>query len=295
MDTVNPVPSTDGKKLFVIGGELRGELARYDRKSGQFTPYLSGISAEWADFSRDGEWIVYVTYPEHTLWRSKIDESERLQLTYPPMIAALPHWSPDGKRIAFAAVQPGRASKIYIVSVDGGMAQQATSGAQEENDPAWSLDGKSLAFGTGGPPAMAIHVLDVSSQAIQTLPGSEGLFAPRWSPDGRFIVAQPLDQKKLFLFDMSNRKWMGLVDLPAGYYQWSHDSKFVYFDVNSANEPAIYRVRIADRKIERMVSLKGHRRAGTLGNWMGLTPDDSPLLLLDVGIQEIYALDWNAP
>jgi Tol biopolymer transport system component len=214
---------------------LRGELARYDSKSRQFTPYLSGISAEWADFSGDGKWIVYVTYPEHTLWRSKIDGSERLQLTYPPMLAALPHWSPEGKRIAFAAVQPGRPSKIYIVSVDGGVAQQATSEAQEENDPAWSPDGELLAFGSAGP-AMAIHLLDVSSQAIQTLPGSEGRFAPRWSPDGRFIVAQPLDQQKLFLYDMSKKKWTGLVDLPAGYYQWSHDSKFVYFDVSSANE-----------------------------------------------------------
>jgi hypothetical protein len=46
MDTAYPVPSTNGKKLFVIGRQLRGELARYDAKSGQFTPYLSGISAD---------------------------------------------------------------------------------------------------------------------------------------------------------------------------------------------------------------------------------------------------------
>jgi hypothetical protein len=58
---------------------------------------------------------------------------------------------------------------------------------------------------------------------------------------------------------------------------------------------SVYRVRVADRKVEWMVSLKGHRRTGTFGNWMGLTPDDSPLLLLDVGIQEIYALDWQLP
>src|SRR5262249_14335057 len=96
-----PVPSVDGKKLFVVGTQLRGELVRYDAKSGQFTPYLSGISAEHLSFSRDGQWLAYIAYPETTLWRSRVDGTSRLQLTFLPMRAILPHWSPDGKRIAF--------------------------------------------------------------------------------------------------------------------------------------------------------------------------------------------------
>jgi hypothetical protein len=109
-------------------------------------------------------------------------------------------------------------------------------------------------------------------------------------------VAQPIDQQKLFLFDVKNQKGSELVGLPAGYYSWSRDGKFVYFDIFSTNELEIYRVRVADRKVERVVSLKGYRRAvGTLGPWMGLAPDDSPLVLHDVGVQEIYALDWEAP
>jgi eukaryotic-like serine/threonine-protein kinase len=297
MNTSIPVPSTDGKRLFVIGGQLRGELARCDSKSGQFAPYLSGISAEGVEFSKDRKRIVYVAYPEGTLWRSNIDGSERLQLTYPPMGAALPSWAPDGKRIAFTANQPGRPSKIYIVSVEGGTPQEVVPGDEDENDPTWSPDGNSLAFGVGSSsPTVAIHVLHVSSHRITTLPGSEGLFAPRWSPDGRYIVAQPVDQQKLLLFDLNSKKGGELVGLPAAYYHWSQDGKFVYFDVNSANEPAIYRVRATDRKVERVVGLKGYRRAsGFYGSWMGLAPDDSPLLLRDVGVQEIYALDWETP
>src|SRR5271157_4657769 len=300
MDTSAPVPSTDGKKLFVIGTQQRGELAHYDARSRQFAPYLSGISADELDFSKDGRWVAYVAYPEGTLWRGHVDASERLQLTYPPMWAGLPHWAPDGKRIAFCGNEPGRPFKIYIVSVDGGTPRQATPGGQNECDPAWAPDGNSLAFG-GLPGAeasgsTAIHVLDFQSQRVTTLPGSDGLFGPRWSPDGRYIVAQPIDQQKLFLFDVKDQKWSELVGLPAGYYSWSRDGKFVYFDVHSANEPAIYRVRVADRKVERVVSLKGYRRATAgLGAWMGLAPDDSPLVLHDVGVQEIYALDWEAP
>src|SRR5438876_8986579 len=86
----DPVLSKDGKKLFVMGQQTRGELVRYDAKSRQFLPFLAGISASEADFSRDGQWVTYVTFPENTLWRSKADGSERLQLTYPPMEAELP-------------------------------------------------------------------------------------------------------------------------------------------------------------------------------------------------------------
>jgi Tol biopolymer transport system component/predicted Ser/Thr protein kinase len=300
MDTSGPVPSTDGKKLFVIGNQPRGELTHYDSKSGQFAPYLSGISSEGVDFSKDGKWVVYSAYPDGTLWRSHVDASERLQLTYPPMLAGNPTWAPDGKQIAFCGNEPGRPYKIYIVSVDGGTPRQATSGGQNECDPTWAPDGNSLAF--GGVPwaeasgSTAIHVLDIAAQRVTTLPGSDGFFAPRWSPDGRYLVAKPTDAQKLFLFDVKNQKWSELASLPPNYYSWSRDGKFVYFDVLSTNEPAIYRVRVADRKVERVASLKGYRRAvGNLGRWMGLAQDDSPMVLHDVGVQEIYALDVDFP
>jgi hypothetical protein len=71
---------------------------RYDPKSKQFAPFLAGISAGELDFSRDGKWITYVSYPEQALWRSRVDGSDRLQLTYPPVLASLPHWSPAPPR-----------------------------------------------------------------------------------------------------------------------------------------------------------------------------------------------------
>ena len=71
----NPLPSRDGKKLFVVGIQPRAELVRYDAKSGDFVPYLGGISASDVDFSRDGQWVTYVSLPEGTLWRSKLDGS----------------------------------------------------------------------------------------------------------------------------------------------------------------------------------------------------------------------------
>jgi hypothetical protein len=40
--------------------------------------------------------------------------------------------------------------------------------------------------------------------------------------------------------------------------------------------------------------LKEFRQA-SVGEWNGLAPDDSPLILRDVATQEIYALNWEAP
>ena len=53
----------------------------------------------------------------------------------------------------------------------------------------------------------AIRVLDLNTHQVSTLPGSRGLFAPRWSPDGRYIVAMPADSLSLVLFDFQTQKW----------------------------------------------------------------------------------------
>ena len=120
LNSLSPVPSPDGKKLYVIGQKLRGELAHYDSKAHQWLPYLSGISAECVSFSRDGQWVAYSTFPEGALWRSRIDGSDRLQLTLSPMQALQSSWSPDGKRIAFMGRSPGGYWRIYLVSSEGG-------------------------------------------------------------------------------------------------------------------------------------------------------------------------------
>src|SRR5262245_61831827 len=288
-----PAPSQDGKKIFVVGEQGRGELARYDTRTQQWGSYLSGISAEQLDFSWDGEWVVYVTYPEGSLWRSKVDGSQRLQLTYPPMQASLPRWSPDGKQIAFSARAPGKHWKTYLISAEGGSSQQLTPGERMELDPGWSADGKTLVF--SDQEAKTIHLLDLRTGQVSMLPGSEGMHAPRWSPDGRYIATIPAEARdKLLLFDFTTQKWTVLAQQQALWPRWSRDGKSIYF--SSARDNDMSRVRIDDRKIERLSSLKDFRLApGAFGAWVGWTPDDQPLMLRDVGTQDIYDLEWQTP
>ena len=116
----HPLPSRDGTKIFAHGLEPRGEAARYDARSQQFVPYLGGISVEWPTFSKDGQWVAYTRYPQRDLWRSKVDGGQQLQLTFSPLEAFMPRWSPDGKRIAFFAATSGTTEwHIYVVPGDG--------------------------------------------------------------------------------------------------------------------------------------------------------------------------------
>ena len=129
VDFFGPVPSADGKKLFAVGSQPRGELVRFDSKSQQFLPYLSGISSVGVSFSKDGAWVAYVTFPEGTLWRSKTDGTERLQLTSPPTQAFQPVWSPEGKRIAFMGLSASDKNwRIYVVPAEGGSPEALTPG-----------------------------------------------------------------------------------------------------------------------------------------------------------------------
>jgi serine/threonine protein kinase/Tol biopolymer transport system component len=298
MNTYGAVPSPDGKRLFVAGIQPRIEIARYDVESKTFVPFLAGTSAEGLDFSRDGNWVTYVSYPETTLWRSTLDGSQRLQLTTPPMQANLPRWSPDGKQIAFMSYLPGETQQISIVPADGGRPEQLTNGDNSSYDPTWSADGRSLAFGRSRlqtSTKLNIQVLNLTTRQLSALPASDGLWSPRWSPDGRYIAALSTDTRTLLLFDLGSQKWTELAKADFGYPSWSRDSKYIYFDT-LGRDAAFFRLRIRDRNMERIVSLTGlPRKMGALGPWAGLGPDDSPIVTRDAGFDEIYALNWDAP
>jgi eukaryotic-like serine/threonine-protein kinase len=297
-----PVPSKDGKRVFAIGGLPRSQLVRFDSRSRKFVPYLSGISARGVDFSRDGAWVTYVAVPEGTVWRCKTDGSERLQLSFPPLQAGLPRWSPDGERIAFMATTPGKPKKIYSVSSEGGTPEPMIPGEQNQWDPGWSPDGTRLVFASNrvaeaSTSAMALHLLDLRTQQVSTLPGSEGLYSPRWSPDGNHIAALKVGTEFLWLYDLKTQKWEELAKVGVGFPSWSQDGNYIYFDdIPFQRESGFFRIGIRDRKVERIIGLKGLLyQYESLDFWTGLTPDDSLLAEKTIGHQEIYALDRESP
>ena len=293
------LPRQDGHKVFVTGLQARGELVRYDSRTLQFLPFLSGISVDQVDFSSDGQWVTYVTVPEGTLWRSRVDGSERLQLTNAPLFAILPRWSPDGKQIVFTAGQSGKPWKIFLVSAQGGTAQELLSENLSEMDPTWSPDGKRIAFGRlAYADNKDIEVLDLQTHQVSVLAGSQGAFSPRWSPDGRYLAAIASDSRKLVLYDFQTQKWTDWViqDTSLGFPAWSRDGKYLYIDNTYSNDTSYRRFKVGEAKSEVVVSLKNVRRYfGSVGFWSGLAPDGDALFIRDISTQEIYALDMQFP
>ena len=292
----SPIPSKDGKKLFVMGRIYRGQLTRYDANTKQFVPFLGGISAEFVDFSKDGQWVAYVSYRDGTLWRSKVDGSERLELTYPPMYPVLPRWSPDGKKIIFFefALSADKPARMYEISPDGGSPQLILPDDRSQQlDPNWSPDGTKIIFaGESNDPSSAIHILDLASHRVSDVPGSQGLYSPRWSPHGNHLLAFSADSQTLLLYDFATQKWTPLATGSLGWLCWSHDGQYVYVLDFSAKD-AIVRIHVSDHKVEPVADLSNMITAGRYGAALALAPDDSPLMLRDTGSQDVYSVDWE--
>jgi DNA-binding winged helix-turn-helix (wHTH) protein/WD40 repeat protein len=296
------VPGKDGKTIYAEGITPRGELSRFDTRSKRFVPFLGGISAGCASFSNDGRFVAYVLYPEGTLWKANRDGSNRVQLTDPPISAFNPRWSPDGTQIVFddfSKYTSELSTTIYIVPAVGGSAQKLFPGDNGEiGDPTWSPDGRRIAFGwtptagvSGPSEIFEIRILDLPSRQVTTVPGSSATFSSRWSPDGRYIAVLSRSSNVLKVFDMETQRWSVLVEEPAGgmleYPSWSKDSRWIYF--TSRRIPGVYRIPVAGGKEELIADLKDWPITGWWG-WMGLDPEDAPMVLHDVGSQDIYAL-----
>jgi eukaryotic-like serine/threonine-protein kinase len=298
----NPTPSPDGNKLFVIGQQRRFDLIRLDGKSRQFSVDLPGVSAGEADVTRNGEWLVYVSHPDLTLWRSKPDGSSRTQLTYAPMLAHMPRWSPDGTQIAFMASRPGKPWKIFVMSAEGGTPREVTAADHNQGEPTWMPNGEAIVFAgmpwleygkTSGP---NIHIADVKTAQVSDVPDSETFFSPRCSQDGRYLAALSADSTKLMLYDMARKSWKQLAASRFAFENWSHDGKYIYAEDYPDKIDDIVRVNVADGKMERLLSLKEIPRGFDPWEfWVGLAPDDSPLLMRDKSTQEIYSLDVRFP
>jgi Tol biopolymer transport system component len=293
-------PAPDNKTLWAIGVQPKTEVVAYDPAKKKFLPLAGGISATDVAFSSDGKWITYVSLPDETLWRSRTNGSDKLQLTFPPERAVLPQFSPDGKQISYAASIPGQPWKIYVVSADGQNSHLLLPQTRGVLDANWSRGGSKIMFGYVHDSAtLKISILDLKTQEIQDIPGSEGLFSPRWSPDGRYIVAMSPDYTLLRLYDFETQKWVDWVKEPAGavsYPLWSSDSKSIYFDDLVTDEETVRRLKVGETQAQRVLQLQGvDRYAGPFGPWFGRAHNGSWMVVRDRSTQEVYRLTVELP
>lgn len=286
LDYEAPITGREGDYTFFIGLSNQSELLRYDPRAKLFVPYGSHLSnARRVEFSRDAQRVAWIRQDDGSLWGSRSDGTGQMQLTSRPMQVFTMHWSPDARHLVLMARQPGMPWKIYTMDSDGGHLQEVLNERRSEADPSWSPDEKMLVFGrlpdlmAEASEPKAIYLVDLASRKMTKLPGSDGLFSPRWSPDGKYIAALSIDQKELMLYTLATKTWRVLARQNIADPVWSHDGTAIYFhDFAQADQP-IYKVGIASDPIERVADLHDLRSTNVLDyRFAGLAPGDMPLV-----------------
>ncbi len=274
-------------RLMVQAITFKGELVRLNRNRKEFEPHLGGISATWVAYSPDWASVAYISFPEKQLWRMKVDGTDKRLLINSSAEVDGAAWSPDGKWIAFVGRLAGFHKKIFLMPSAGGVPTAIIAEDREQGMPSWSDDSTRIVFGDvprrfGVPDGYEeIHVYDTRTKTIQSIPDSRGLYTARWSPDGKHLSALRINiRMQIMIFDVDTRRWRLLpeaehVDNPT----WSRDSRHIYYNTEGNNH-VINRVRIADGKVELVADVRNYRY---LIGWSGLTPDDDPMILHDLG------------
>lgn len=166
--------------------------------------------------------MAYVTYPDGVLWKANRDGSDRVQLTSPPLRPQSFAWSPDGTQLIFQAPSH-QGYEAWVVPVTGGSPHRLLpEDTAQETYPAWSPDGRMIIFATGWVRGRKSHIciLDLATHQISTLSGSDGKFAPLWSPHGQSILAPSLDVSTIYVFNIRTQHWLALntgsMPMPGG-------------------------------------------------------------------------------
>jgi tRNA A-37 threonylcarbamoyl transferase component Bud32/WD40 repeat protein len=300
-EVLDATPSRDNRQLFVMGRLSQGAMQVFDPQQKRFVPFLGGLAASEFVISPDKQWMAYTDFPRHFLWRSRLDGSEKLQLT--SSYAAWPRWSPDGKSIAY---MDWRA--LYLVSSEGGTPEKLIGGGEASTvAPEWTPDGKAIIFNDfpqAGTKLKGVQVLDLATRRVSIFPGSAGFYVGSWSPDGQYLVAVAQNPLRMMLYNVQAHSWSELkrFDVPWGYWVWTRDSKSLLFaqigkenlSTQTNQDGGIYRLTIADGKWKRVATLDGIHVADQANeSFLNLTADGQPAIMNDTSVVQIYSLQWK--
>jgi Tol biopolymer transport system component/DNA-binding winged helix-turn-helix (wHTH) protein len=285
-----------GSTIYFLGVDMRSEMDRVSA-NGALTAQRGFLdAADRVAWSRDKQWVAW-TDSAGRLWRAAADGTQKIQLTPDAYNVFMARWSPDGKQLAIMAKQPGKAWQIYLVAADGGDIEPVLKEQRNAADPSWSADGESLVYGRVNDALgkenseRTLHIVNLKTGQIEQIPGSEGLFSPRWSPDGKYIAALTLDQRQVRLYDLASKTWKTLPGDSGADPAWSSDSHYLYVHRSLDPSQPIDRIAIPGGQMQELIKLAGSSEGDAVDYvFVGLTQDDMPLIRARTYTGNMYSM-----
>lgn len=196
----HPAWSPDGRWL-VFESDLDGfsDVYRVDRQGGELTRLTANPEGNFEPtVSPDGAAVLFASSRDQQaeIYRMRADGAAQTRLPGSPRDEWRARWAPDGESVVVLSNERGR-DELYQMSADGVgrhrlNATRADAGAAEvlEAEPAWSPDGRSLAYSTRTRTgAGQVWRLDLADGQHHALTDSTSLnHSPAWSPDGRYLA-----------------------------------------------------------------------------------------------------------
>ena len=250
-----------GKEIYLSATAPRSEAYAWDLKSGHATVLYPEFRPQRLEYSRDQRYVAYRMQKDRAqeLWLMHPDGSDRRQLLAAPAAVQMARFSSDSKRLAYMARLPDKPWKIYWGDVEGGAWHEIPGPPENQCDPNWSPDGQTILFGMP-PEFMAepnverhLYTYDLRTDKTTELPGSAGLFSPRWSPDGRYVAAMSIDFNGMSIWDVTGSEWKPWFTHDIDNPFWSLDSQWIYF--NGHYDDNLWRARLRDGRVEKVLEI----------------------------------------
>lgn len=214
--TMHPIPmsipagdfplswSTSGKTLLFLGGDLLGWGADQRpfvvRVTGSGLRQLAG-TAPWyydgAELSPDGSRLALLLQWKYPHGREpeqlavldlRTGKLERVAGSAQVAEIDAITWAPDGRTLALSAYRPNARGSLYLVDVRTKRLTPVLVRGPGAVDPAWSPDGRSLAFVRRSGRRHSIWLLDLRSKRTQQVTHGGDDLSPTWTPDGKALV-----------------------------------------------------------------------------------------------------------